>query len=173
MLGIRRLAMPQRERDFPGFQRAAVETGVDGRAQHPLGIAQRSRVIEALGLQIGQGLAVNRAGRFGDAQLRPALSGKTVVSVALHGNAVAGPAAEVAFRRYSEETFAIFRNAKFRDRIYYQTPGGVAVRYLGCWTRDGVPVRLAGSALLQIEGGRIQRIGVEMNQEMLDRVSPA
>jgi hypothetical protein len=78
-----------------------------------------------------------------------------------------------ALRKHSQETFAIFRDAKFRELVCYQTPGGVAVRYLGTWTRDGVPVQQAGTALLQIESGRIQRIGVEMNRSLLDRLAPS
>jgi CheY-like chemotaxis protein/ketosteroid isomerase-like protein len=78
-----------------------------------------------------------------------------------------------ALRKHSQETFAVFRDAKFTELVCYQTPGGVAVRYLGTWTRDGVPMQQAGTALLQVEGGRIQRIGVEMNQSLLDRLAPS
>jgi ketosteroid isomerase-like protein len=76
-------------------------------------------------------------------------------------------------RKHSQKTLAIFRDAKFHELACYQTPGGVAVRYLGTWTRDGVPVQQAGTALVQIQGGRIQRIGVEMNQSLLDRLAPS
>ncbi len=78
-----------------------------------------------------------------------------------------------ALRKHSQETFAIFRDAKFRELVCYQTPGGVAVRYLGTWTRDGVPVQQVGTALLQVESGRLQRIGVETNQTLLDRLAPS
>src|ERR1700692_1662648 len=86
----RMLAVAQCQRDLARVQGAAVETGVDGRAQHPLGIAERAGVAEALRLQIRQGLAVNRAGSLCDAGLRSALQSKPVVSVPRNRNAVAG-----------------------------------------------------------------------------------
>ena len=48
----------------------------------------------------------------------------------------------------------------------------MAVRYLGTWTSGGVPAQQAGTAILRIEDGRIARIGVEMNQALLDRLAP-
>ena len=77
-----------------------------------------------------------------------------------------------AFLRHSKETFEIFRDAKFRELLIYQTPGGVAVRYLGSWTAGGKPAQQAGTAVLRIEGGLIERIGVETNQALLDSLAP-
>ena len=77
-----------------------------------------------------------------------------------------------AFLLHSKQTFEVFRDAKFRDLVIYQTPGGVAVRYLGTWTSGGVAAQQAGTAILRIEEGRIERIGVEMNQALLDRLAP-
>ena len=73
---------------------------------------------------------------------------------------------------HSQQTFQVFQDARFRDLVVYQTPGGVAVRYLGTWTSGGVPAQQAGTAILRIEDGRIARIGVEMNQALLDRLAP-
>ena len=78
-----------------------------------------------------------------------------------------------ALRRHSGETFRHFSDAKFRDLSFYATPGGIAARYLGTWTKDGASLGQAGTALLQIRGGLIQRIGIEMNQALLDRLAPA
>ena len=77
-----------------------------------------------------------------------------------------------SFLLHTQQTFEVFRDAQFRDLVIYQTPGGVAVRYLGTWTAGGHPARLAGTAILRIEGGLIERIGVEMNQSLLDRLAP-
>ena len=77
-----------------------------------------------------------------------------------------------AFRRHAVETFTRFREARFKDFTCYATPGGIAVRYLGSWIRSGGRVYLAGTALLRIEGGLIVRIGVVLNQTLLDRLAP-
>jgi CheY-like chemotaxis protein len=79
-----------------------------------------------------------------------------------------------ALREHAEKTFAVFREAKFDDLTIYATPGGVAARYLGSWSiPGGGRSRQAGTAILQIEGGQIQRVGVEMNQTLLERLAPA
>ena len=72
-----RFTMAQGQHDLARFQGAAVETGIDGRAQHPLGIAQRAGIAEALRLQIGQRLTIDGAGRLGHAGLRTALQRRT------------------------------------------------------------------------------------------------
>jgi len=78
-----------------------------------------------------------------------------------------------AFLQHSRETFeTVFQDAKFRDLVIYPTPEGVAVRYLGSWTAGGKPAQLAGAAILRIEGGQVERVGVELNQALLDRLAP-
>lgn len=78
-----------------------------------------------------------------------------------------------ALRRHSQDTFRVFADAKFRDLALYATPAGVAARYLGTWTKDGVQMQQAGAAVLHIEDGLIRRIGVETNHSRLDRIAPA
>lgn len=77
-----------------------------------------------------------------------------------------------ALRKHAEDIFGTFRDGKFRELSLYATPGGIAARYLATWTKDGAPIRQAGTAVLRIHDDLIQRIGVEMNQALLDRLAP-
>ena len=77
-----------------------------------------------------------------------------------------------AFLQHTRQTFEIFRDARFQDLVIYPTPEGVAVRYLGSWTAGGKPAQLSGAAILRIEGGKIERVGVELNQALLDGIAP-
>jgi CheY-like chemotaxis protein len=77
-----------------------------------------------------------------------------------------------ALRSHAVEMFTLFRDARFSDFICYATPGGIAVRYLGSWTRNGERVQLAGTALLRIDGGIIARIGVVLNRSLLGLLAP-
>ncbi len=73
-----------------------------------------------------------------------------------------------AFRAYTIETFAQFRDARFQDIEVYASPSGLASRYRGVWSlADGAPAVMSGSVYFEFNGEFIRQIGVLLNDERL------
>ncbi len=70
------------------------------------------------------------------------------------------------FRRYSEETFRDFPNARFEHITIHALPNGLIARYSGIWnTGEGQESRMSGVVVFHFTGERIQRIGVRLPDE--------
>jgi len=90
------------------------------------------------------------------------LPGTTPFALAIRGRE--------AFLEFSRTTFANFPGARFEDLHSFPTPAGVATRYLGSWSApDGSQKSQAGAVLLHLRDGRIERIGVSLNDDGLLR----
>lgn len=73
-----------------------------------------------------------------------------------------------AFRAYTIETFAQFRDARFQDVEVYASPSGLASRYRGVWSlADGTQAVMSGAVYFEFDGEFISQIGVLLNDERL------
>lgn len=77
------------------------------------------------------------------------------------------------FRRFSEDTFRRFADARFEVQELVGLPDSIVARYRSTWTSGGDPASLEGSIVLHLDArGRITRIGVRTDIPALKRDAP-
>jgi ketosteroid isomerase-like protein len=77
-----------------------------------------------------------------------------------------------AFRDFTAQTFGEFPAARFDGVHVYETPSGVCAEYVGRWrTPDGEDAALPGLLTLQFHGDLISRIGVDVDERLLDALT--
>lgn len=80
---------------------------------------------------------------------------------------------KAAFRKYTEETFSVFPDARFEEVQIYASPTGLAARFKSQWRApDGSTQQITGSTHFQFAGDRIKQIGVKLNDERLLALVP-
>ena len=96
--------------------------------------------------------------------VRYALPGGSPFAASLEG--------KETLRGHAASMFAAFPDARFGEIASWATPAGMAARYVSTWTDpQGGRVRFAGNVTFQVQDGLIARVGVELNDGRLARLS--